>query len=266
MHDASKVLLGATQSSAKEISAFGSDPANFPAGLACRLKSDGTLSLIKADGSWVGVSVGRSLSDHKKTAVLRSGTRVPVQAELKRASGVVTISSYANLVSGSADTLTVAGVEFTAQSSAATPGDATFRAATANSNTATSLATQINAHSTAGAAVLAVASNATVTLYAKEAGAAGNDLGVSYTDNDTNVGITLSGLSDGKLSGGSDDVTDIDYLTKGAKAYFNDSTGKADLSAFGTLSDATYIDGPLTGVMEDSSEVGSAVVDMTGGL
>ena len=43
-----------------------------------------------------------------------------------QADGVVTISSYANLASGTADTLAVAGVTFTAQAGAATLGAATF--------------------------------------------------------------------------------------------------------------------------------------------
>lgn len=53
---------------------------------------------------------------------------VPVLASLKRATAVVTISAYANLVSGTADTLQVDGTTFTAQSGAATPGVATFQA------------------------------------------------------------------------------------------------------------------------------------------
>jgi hypothetical protein len=78
MHDATKVLLGTTRSSAKDISNFAADPATFPAGTAVRLKSDGTLSVTKAHGTLVGVSLGRSLSDIKKTAVARSGEQVPI--------------------------------------------------------------------------------------------------------------------------------------------------------------------------------------------
>jgi uncharacterized protein (UPF0333 family) len=272
MQDATKVLLGQTLSSAKNISRYDSDPASFPAGVAVSLGSSGALSLLKSAGMRVGVSLGRSLSDHKKTAVVRDGERVPMLAHLKRASCVVTITSYANLVATSGDTLAVAGVTFTAQSGAATLGQATFQAATSNNATATSLAAQINAHATASAKVYAVASSATVTIYSIVDGVGstgtGNDIAVAYTDTHSEIGITIAGLSGGKLDGGSDDPADIDYIVKGANAYINDASGKLDvnMSGFSTVSDAIYVDGPLTGVNEDSSEVAAGLVDMVGGL
>lgn len=122
--------------------------------------------------------------------------------EADQAEGAFTVSSYANLVSGTPDTVTVAGVAFTAQSGAATLGTATFRAATSNDATATSLAAQINAHATTSALVVATAQGAVVTVQAKLAGSAGNDITASYTDNDTNVGGSWAGLSGGKLAGG----------------------------------------------------------------
>ncbi len=119
------------------------------------------------------------------------------------ATGVITISSYANLVSGTDDVITIEGVAFTAQAGAATPGDATFQAATSNEATAASLATQINAHAVIGDLVSATAEGAVVTLTATvDQNWLGNDIDLSYTDNDTNVGAVLSGLSGGKLSGG----------------------------------------------------------------
>lgn len=114
----------------------------------------------------------------------------------------ITISSYANLVSGTDDTIAVAGVTFTAQAGAAVLTEATFQAATSNEATATSLAAQINAHLTAKALVVATVVGAVVTVKAKDAGAKGNLIPVAYTDNDTNVGITIAGLSGGKLAGG----------------------------------------------------------------
>lgn len=271
-HSTSQVKLGSSQSSAKALSCHAVDPASFPAGLAVSLGSDGLPSLLKSAGMRIGVSMGPSLSDTKKLAVLRRGERVPMKAALKRASCVITISSYANLVSGTDDALAVAGVSFVAQAGAATPGDATFQAATSNAATATSLAAQINAHATAGAKVYAIASSATVTLYSKVAGAGstgtGNDIAVAYTDNDTNVGITIAGLSGGKLSGGSDTISAIDYMTIGSKAYINDTTGELDvaMSGFSTISDATYVSGPVTGFDASDAEVGAGIVDMTGGL
>lgn len=119
-----------------------------------------------------------------------------------QAEGTVTVSSYANLVSGTDDVITIGGTAFTAQAGAATLGDPTFQAATSNNATAASLAAQINAHATIGDLVVATALSAVVTIKAKEAGPAGNDITLTYTDNDTNVGATLGGLSGGKLSGG----------------------------------------------------------------
>lgn len=119
------------------------------------------------------------------------------------ASGTITVSDYADLVSGDDDVVTIGGVAFTAQAAAATPGDGTFQASTSNEATAASLAAQINAHATAKDLVLAEVSGAVVTLTALADNPwDGNDVTVAYTDNDTNVGIVLSGLVGGKLSGG----------------------------------------------------------------
>lgn len=122
---------------------------------------------------------------------------------LAYADGTVTITSYANLLTTTPDTVTVAGVAFTAQSTAVTEGTATFRAATDNDATAASLAAQINAHATTSALVTATVVGAIVTITANEVGVAGNDIAVAYADLGTaTVGATLGGLSGGKLSGG----------------------------------------------------------------
>jgi hypothetical protein len=274
MHDATKVLMGAPGSSARDITVHGSDPANFPAGVAVGIVTDGdTLSLSAT--MKIGVSLGRSLSDTKKTAVARAGECIPMLASLKRAKCVVTISSYANLLTTTPDSLAVAGVTFVAQSGAATLGQATFRAATSNIATATSLAAQINAHATANLKVYAVDNgDATVTIYSLADGVGvtgtGNDIAVAYTDNGGgNIGITIAGLSGGKLAGGLDTVAGIDYITRGQKAYINNATGKLDvaMSGFSTVSDLIYLDSAaLTGINEDSSQVPAARVDATGGL
>lgn len=78
MHSATTVYMGATQSKVKEVDNMAGDPATFLAGLCVHLKSDGTLSLAAADGSKLGISLGRSLSNHKRTAICRKGLRVPV--------------------------------------------------------------------------------------------------------------------------------------------------------------------------------------------
>jgi hypothetical protein len=264
MHDATKVLLGAAQSSGKEVEAFNADPASYPAGVVVRLKSDGTISLLKADGADYGVSMGRSLSNTKKTAVCRSGLRIPVLVERQPARGSIEITSYANLVSGTDDAITVGATVFTAQAGAATLGQTTFQAATSNAATATSLVAQINAHATAGGLVVASidpANSANVIITAKANTTAGDTIALAYTDNDTNIGATVSGatLTD------SDDSAD--FVAIGAKAYFSDTTGKADDKNSGaTISDAVYVSGVLTGIDEDGAEVACALIDMPGGL
>lgn len=120
-----------------------------------------------------------------------------------RAQGSFTITSYANLVSGTDDSVTVGATVFTAQVGAATPGTATFQAATSNNATAISLAAQINSHATAGALVSARVSGANVILTARVGGVSGNAIALAYTDNDTNIGATKSGTA---LTGGADNA------------------------------------------------------------
>lgn len=122
-----------------------------------------------------------------------------------KATGNITITSYANLVSGTADSVTVAGVVFTAQAGAVTLGEAKFQAATSNNATAASLAAQINGHAVASLSVVALAASAVVGLTAVDSGSAGNLIALAYTDNDTNVGATKSSthltLGDGLFLG-----------------------------------------------------------------
>lgn len=75
-HDATKVLMGATRSSVKEVS---NHVGNIEAGVAVRLKSDDTLSIAQADGALLGISMGKSLSDTSRTAIARKGLRVPLK-------------------------------------------------------------------------------------------------------------------------------------------------------------------------------------------
>jgi hypothetical protein len=134
--------------------------------------------------------------------LLISSDFADADVDIVKAYGTVTITSYANLLTTTADVITVAGVAFTAQSGAATLGSATFQAATSNNATAQSLCDQINAHATTSALVVATVLGAVVTITALEAGDDGDDIAVSYTDNGGgNIGATLAHLSGGKLSG-----------------------------------------------------------------
>lgn len=74
-HDASKVLMGATRSSFKVVD---NHAGSIAAGLCVRLKSDDTISVAEADGSALGISLGKSLSDTARTAICRRGSGVPV--------------------------------------------------------------------------------------------------------------------------------------------------------------------------------------------
>lgn len=266
MHSVSQVKLGSSQSSAKDISVHAVDPASFLAGLCLSMATTGLPSLLKSAGFRMGVSMGRSLSDHKKLAVLRTGERVPIRAHLKRSTGTVTITNVANLVSGTADTVTIGGQAFTAQAGAAAAGDPVFQATGTTAQTATSLATQINAHVATAAKVYAVANAAIVTLYAVVEGAGtGNDVTTTYEQLGTGTGATVEQAA---LAGGSNTISDIAYIAIGAKMYINDVTGKADvaMTGFSTVSDAIYVSEELTGLDEDNAEVAAVLVDMPGGL
>ncbi len=261
MHDTSKVQMGSVGMSGFNAANFAADPATFPAGTAVRLKADGTISVTKADGSWVGISKGRSLSVTKKLSVVTDGRLVPVLIERQPARGIIEITDIANLIDGTDDTITVGATAFTAQAGAVTPGQATFQAATDVTATAASLAAQINAHATAGALVKATAALGVVTLTAKSNSTSGDTIALSYEQLGTGDGATVSGatLTD------SDDTPD--YVTLGSKVYFSDTTGKADDPNSGaTISDAVYASGLLSGYDEDGTAVLAALIDMPGGL
>lgn len=274
--DKSKIVMASMRSNVKDVECFDVDPAGFPAGSCVSCANTGLPSLLKSAGFRMGVSLGKSLSDHKKTDVARTGLRAPILAHLKRASGIVTITNIANLIAGTDDTVTVGATAFTATDGAVTPGQATFDARTGTSNAATSLAAQINAHATANTLVFAIAVGSAVYIYAKAEGAAGNEtINLSYEQLGTGDGATISGDVDENddLGGGSDDPADIDYAIPGAKMYINDVDGKADVAHNGsTISDAMYVDpdgvgsAARTGIAEDGSEVGAVLVDMQGSL
>jgi hypothetical protein len=70
--------MGTHQSNVIESQNFSADPATFLAGLCGHLKSDGTISLASADGSKVGISMGKSLSDTKRTTFAVRALKVPI--------------------------------------------------------------------------------------------------------------------------------------------------------------------------------------------
>lgn len=75
MHNASLVQMGSVGSNHREVS---NKKGNIAAGLLVRLKSDDTISVAAADGSVLGISLGKDLSNTDRTAIVRKGEKIPV--------------------------------------------------------------------------------------------------------------------------------------------------------------------------------------------
>lgn len=132
-----------------------------------------------------------------------------------KAKGVIQITSFADLLEGTPDTIEVNGVVFTAQAGPATLGDPTFQADASNAATAASLVVQINSNVTASADVKATldsSDNTKVNIEAKVGGTAGNAITLVYTDNGAAIGATVTGT--GTLSGGAASASAYEYTGK----------------------------------------------------
>lgn len=264
-HNASKILMGSTQSTYKKgATAYASDPATYLAGLAVRRTSGGLLSTTKSAGGLIGVSLGKSLSDHKKTTVLPKGLRVPILLESAPARGVVVITDYTKLVDTADDTLQIGATTFTFKTVASLSTDVLCAASgSSNAVVAAALAAKINAHGTAGVLFKAVVTDtAEVTITAKDNTTLGEDIDLIYTDSSpTTVGLTVDDIT---FTGGG---LEPDYVTLGEPVYISDTTGKADDASSGaTITNAVYASGVLTGIQEDGTEVYAALIDMAGGF
>jgi TPP-dependent pyruvate/acetoin dehydrogenase alpha subunit len=77
-HDSTKVVMGASTSNVYE-SSNKKGATVIEAGLVVRLKSDDTPSILAADGSLLGVSMGKDLSDTGRTVICRKGLGIPVK-------------------------------------------------------------------------------------------------------------------------------------------------------------------------------------------
>lgn len=244
MQDASKVVLGSTNSSDKEVSSFVSDPADTPAGRAVSLADDSSLSLALADGNRIGISLGKDLQNTLNTVVARSGLRVPIELNEPKASLTVNGDLVFEAVEGGADgndiTITLADTVTAGSEEASVVGTDITIAIEATQSTAT----QVKAAFDALPAAVALA---TCTIVEGEESAA------------------QAALAEDALEGGIDAA---DYVVIGAKAYIDDITGKAneENQSDVTISDATYVSGVLTGIKEDGTEVPAALVDIPGGL
>jgi hypothetical protein len=67
--------MGSVQSTFKTVD---NHAGAIAAGLAVTLKSDDTITTTLSDGTLIGVSAGKSLSDTSRTAIIRRGSRVPI--------------------------------------------------------------------------------------------------------------------------------------------------------------------------------------------
>lgn len=76
MAHSSKIYLGGTKSSYKEVTSYAG---NVAAGLAVYLHSDGSIDTVASGGVLLGISLGKDLSDTSRTAVCRRGIGVPIK-------------------------------------------------------------------------------------------------------------------------------------------------------------------------------------------
>ena len=146
-------------------------------------------------------------------------------ATQKRATGTVTCATAL-----AAQTVTVNGVEFVAVAGAATLGTATFSIDTGNTETATSLAAQVNAYASPllTGVVAAKSASAVVTFYAVTQGTAGN--AITLTSSDAGTLLTSGAvLANGAaLTNNTFDFAGTNATTAAALAYaINNSTTAA---------------------------------------
>jgi len=118
---------------------------------------------------------------------------IVLTARQHRAKGTITCSS-----ADAADNVTIDGVTFVGTSGAVVLGEATYSVDTGNTEAATSLAAQINAHVVTAAKVTASSAAGVVTVRATEAyqGTAGNALTLATTDA-TDLAVSAATLTGG---------------------------------------------------------------------
>lgn len=77
-HSATTVYMGTHGSNILESDNWLGVPATHKAGLCVHLDDDGDLDLAVAQGSKLGISLGRSLSDTNRITVARKGKKIPI--------------------------------------------------------------------------------------------------------------------------------------------------------------------------------------------
>lgn len=245
-HDATKILLGSTGSSEREVSFEPGDPAVAKAGLAVTRGSDGALDVGGAAGSFLGVSAGRSLSDTEKCAVVRTGLRVPMRlkddnvfAELEAAE--LTFTSKLRGTAGNA--ITVALVDD----------------GTAGGETVEVEGTDIVVHMEDDESTGSSAAQIAAALEASEAAMALISVAISEGDE----AVKQAAFAEDALEGGVDAFA---WVEIGAAVEVDGTTGEATENDEAT--GGVYASGVLEGVDPITGQVVcyAALVDMTGGL
>lgn len=240
-HDPTKVLMGTSPSSDKEISREDGDPASFPAGVCVRKSSTGTLRI--ADDSTavlIGISAGKDLSDTKKTAVFRTGLRVPIKVKdesvaASKKIGDITFTAKENGVAGNDITVTL--VDSGTGDTAVVTVDGT------------DISIAIDAEATLASTIAA----------AVEGSDQASDL-ITATIDEGDEDEVQADASETALEGGDDGT----FVSLGAQVKVDSTTGEA--SSDGDPTGGVYSSGHMTGVYSDGTQVKAALVDMPGGL
>jgi len=234
-HDASKILLGSVGSSDRVVTQHNADPASFPAGRAVRQSSTvGGLSLTS--GQLLGVSLGASLSDDKKTAVCRAGNDVPIQLGASLVKGSLTfIKKTAAVVNIAFITGGTAGSEVVTVTGDDDAGYLISVSMSGGVSTATQMKTALDASAPALALIeTQIASGQGATAQAAFA---------------------------------SDEIDDTSFAVKGAAVRISTASGMAIVSG-GSLTGAVYNDSAKSGINPLTGAVAYPVasIDMGGGL
>ena len=236
-HDATKMLLGASRSSDKDVTCENADPASFPAGRAVRGKSDGTISLASGDGKLIGVSMGKSLSDHKKTAVARAGNLIPIEIAAYLTKGSLTfVKKVTAVVNIAFITGGTAGSEVVAVTGDADAGYLISVSMDGGVSTATQMKTALDLSAPALALI------------------------------ETHIASGAGGTAQAAFA--SDEIDAVAQPVIGAAVYVSNVTGKAMPALYGAITGASYASGALDGISPDDGTTlyKVALIDMAGGL
>lgn len=236
-HNASVVLMGGRGSNIAEIANYDGDPEVFKAGLAVRKATTGSLQLADdAVAPLIGVSLGSSLDDTKRTAVVLTGNYIPIKLKNDAASvkkGDITFTAKGWGAEGNAVTITLADTE---------TGD-------------------VAVVSVVGTAItVGIEAGVTTAQTIKDAIEADTDAAglISATIDDGDEDAPQAAATVSSLSGGSD------FVTMGGQVKIDDTTGEASID--GDLTAATYISGVLTGIYPDGTECKAAYIAIPGGF